>query len=181
MPILSCQNVSKAFGAHAVLDGVSLTVRTNERVGIVGVNGSGKSTLLRILSGIEAPDVGTVARRRGVEIAYLAQEPRFEPTRRAGQIVLEGLAHWAEAKQRHERATADLANVTGDDEMHRLLEVQTRAAADVERLGGWDRMHQVEAMLGHLGIRDPEAPIATLSAETRNVAWAFSATRRSMR
>src|SRR4030095_14793818 len=87
VPILSGQNLSKAFGAHSVLDGVSLTIRTGERVGVVGVNGSGKSTLLRILAGLEAPDVGTVARRRGAEIAYLSQEPRFPEASRAHQIV----------------------------------------------------------------------------------------------
>jgi ABC transport system ATP-binding/permease protein len=173
VPILSGQNLSKAFGAHTVLDGVSLTIRTGERVGVVGVNGSGKSTLLRILAGLEAPDVGTVARRRGAEIAYLSQEPKFDPAKRAHEVVLEGLAHWSEAKNRHDKATADLARAEGDDELHRLLDLQTQAAADVERLGGWDRMHQVDAMLGHLGIRDPEAPIGTLSGgEQRRVALA---------
>jgi ATP-binding cassette subfamily F protein uup len=173
VPILSGQNLSKAFGAHTVLDGVSLTIRTGERVGVVGVNGSGKSTLLRILAGVEPPDTGTVARRRGAEIAYLSQEPRFDAAKRAHEIVLEGLAHWSEAKDRHERATAELARAAGEEELQRLLDVQTQAAADVERLGGWDRMHQVDSMLGHLGIRDPEAPIGTLSGgEQRRVALA---------
>jgi len=173
VPVLSGQNLSKAFGAHAVLDGVSLTIHARERVGIVGVNGSGKSTLLRILAGIEAPDAGSVARRRGAEIAYLAQEPRFDATKRAREIVEEGLAHWSEARARHERVTAELAGARGDDALSRLLDDQTHAAADVERLGGWDRVHQIEALLGHLGIPDPEAPIGTLSGgEQRRVALA---------
>jgi ATP-binding cassette subfamily F protein uup len=173
VPILSGQNLSKAFGAHTVLGDVSLTIRTGERVGVVGINGSGKTTLLRILAGLEPPDAGTVARRRGAEIAYLSQEPRFAAESRARQIVLEGLAHWSEAKDRHERATAGLAGAKGDAELHRLLDLQTQAAADVERLGGWDRMHQVDAMLGHLGILDPDAPVGSLSGgEQRRVALA---------
>src|SRR5262249_11401570 len=57
--------------------------------------------------------------------------------------------------------------------LSRLLDEQTHAVADVERLGGWDRVHQIEAMLGHFGICDPEAPIGTLSGgEQRRVALA---------
>ncbi|UMY16492.1 NHLP bacteriocin export ABC transporter permease/ATPase subunit [Methylobacterium organophilum] len=43
-----------------VLDGVSLTVRPGEFVGIVGTSGSGKSTLLRLLLGFESPASGSI-------------------------------------------------------------------------------------------------------------------------
>ena len=45
---------------HRVLDGVSLSVRSGERVGLIGRSGCGKSTLLRILLGLAAPSAGTV-------------------------------------------------------------------------------------------------------------------------
>jgi ribose transport system ATP-binding protein len=57
---LSLQGVSKSFGPVHALNQVSITIRPNEVVGIIGENGAGKSTLLKILSGIYQPDSGQV-------------------------------------------------------------------------------------------------------------------------
>jgi ribose transport system ATP-binding protein len=46
-------------GVHA-LRGVSIEVRANEVVGLIGENGAGKSTLLRILAGVHRPDAGAI-------------------------------------------------------------------------------------------------------------------------
>lgn len=43
-----------------LLDGVSLTLGKNERIGILGANGSGKSTLLHLGAGLVKPDTGRV-------------------------------------------------------------------------------------------------------------------------
>ncbi|HJE21310.1 MAG TPA: ATP-binding cassette domain-containing protein [Bifidobacterium pullorum] len=47
-------------GTTWALDDVNLTVRTGERLCIVGPNGSGKTTLSRVIAGLAAPDGGTV-------------------------------------------------------------------------------------------------------------------------
>lgn len=48
------------YREFVALDGVSITIKRGETVGIVGLNGSGKSTLLKIISGILKPDRGNV-------------------------------------------------------------------------------------------------------------------------
>ena len=58
---------------HDVLHGIDLTLRTGERLAIVGPSGSGKSTLGRLLSGINGPRTGSV-RVGGVELTSLPLE-----------------------------------------------------------------------------------------------------------
>ena len=58
--VLAAVDVRKRFGALAVLDGVDLTLKHGEAVGIVGPNGAGKTTLLSVLSGSLTPDAGRI-------------------------------------------------------------------------------------------------------------------------
>ncbi len=165
MPILTATDLHKSFSLQKILTGASLSIHTGERVGLVGLNGSGKSTLARILAGVEPVDAGTIARRRGAEIAYLDQDPTFDPHLTPRQIVEGGLAAWSDAKARHERASASLSRGHGD--MAALVAEQEQAAADVERLGGWDMDHEVDAIMGHVGVLRPNQQISTLSGGER--------------
>jgi polar amino acid transport system ATP-binding protein len=61
MPLLALKGISKKFGDHMVLDGISLEIERGEVVAIVGRSGSGKSTLLRCINGLEIADAGTIA------------------------------------------------------------------------------------------------------------------------
>jgi lipoprotein-releasing system ATP-binding protein len=60
-----------------VLQGVNLSVRSGERIAIIGASGSGKTTLLQILGGLDAPTAGTV-KVAGSDIHSLAEKPRGE-------------------------------------------------------------------------------------------------------
>jgi len=90
--LLSCEAVSKQFGARPLFEGLSFGLFEGDRVGLVGPNGSGKSTLLKILAGIEEPDAGTRSLRRGTRIGYVSQDPAFPPERTVEEVVLDGLA-----------------------------------------------------------------------------------------
>ena len=76
--LISCQELSKTFGARPLFQGLSFGLFEGERTGLIGPNGTGKSTLLKILAGAEALDGGTLAPRRGLRVGYLAQQDRVE-------------------------------------------------------------------------------------------------------
>ncbi len=71
--ILSCQQISLAFGTEVILDKISFHIEDHEKTAIVGINGAGKSTLLKIIMGELTPDSGEVIISRGKTIGYLAQ------------------------------------------------------------------------------------------------------------
>jgi len=58
--ILSCENISKAFGGTQALKGVQLHVKPGEVHALMGENGAGKSTLMKIVIGLYKQDTGTM-------------------------------------------------------------------------------------------------------------------------
>ena len=60
MPLLALHDVSKAYGAVKVTDGISLAVTAGETLGILGPNGAGKTTLFNLISGDVRVDAGRV-------------------------------------------------------------------------------------------------------------------------
>lgn len=60
MTLLKLQNLSKSFDGQEVLSGISLDIRKNELLAILGSSGAGKSTLLRLIAGFEKPTSGSI-------------------------------------------------------------------------------------------------------------------------
>ena len=59
--LLAVTEASKHFGGLTALNRVSLTVRAGEIFGLIGPNGAGKTTLFNIVTGLYAPESGTVS------------------------------------------------------------------------------------------------------------------------
>ena len=82
--IVEMRNIKKNFAAVQALRGVTLNLRRNEVLGLIGDNAAGKSTLMKVLSGAYIPDEGEIfldgkqihmsspldARRLGIEMVY---------------------------------------------------------------------------------------------------------------
>lgn len=101
-PVFELRDVTKTFPGVRALSHVSLQIRPNEVVGLIGENGAGKSTLLKILAGLEQPSRGellirgevtalrgiTDANRQGVAMVF--QEQSLLENITAGENVLLG-------------------------------------------------------------------------------------------
>lgn len=60
MAILELRGITKSFGGIKAADDVSIEVKENTLLGIIGPNGSGKTTLVNVITGFIAPDKGNV-------------------------------------------------------------------------------------------------------------------------
>ena len=70
--IVRLENVCFAYGEKSVLSDFSFTMRTGERVRIIGNNGAGKTTVLKLISGILQPSAGYI--KVSGKVAYLNQD-----------------------------------------------------------------------------------------------------------
>jgi phospholipid/cholesterol/gamma-HCH transport system ATP-binding protein len=59
-PVIVVEGLVNKFGDHAVHDGLDLTVRRGEILGVVGGSGSGKSVLMRSIIGLQQPSAGRI-------------------------------------------------------------------------------------------------------------------------
>ncbi len=124
-------NVSFAFGATPVLDGITTAFEPGELVGIIGPSGSGKTTLLRVLIGELTPFAGSIRHSSGASVS-IGYVPQLEAAERTFPItvlemVLLGAASTSSrrpwfSKREQQAATAILDRLGVADLRHRRLD-----------------------------------------------------------
>jgi ATP-binding cassette subfamily F protein uup len=73
--LVDLQSVTLEGADRTLLENLSLTISSGDRIGVVGINGVGKTTLLRIIAGTVQPDSGSIRRGRDVRVGLLEQIP----------------------------------------------------------------------------------------------------------
>ncbi len=158
MSLLVATGLSKAFGALDVFSGVDARIEAGDRIGFVGANGAGKTTLLRILAGVEAPTAGDVARRRGLAVGYLPQDPPpagDETLHSAMLHVFDRLRDQGAALTELEHRLAAVASRSNGD-YDALLEEYGQAQTAFEVAGGYTYETRIRQVLGGLGFNEDE-------------------------
>ncbi|HTU02511.1 MAG TPA: ABC-F family ATP-binding cassette domain-containing protein [Candidatus Sulfotelmatobacter sp.] len=107
-PLLSVESLTKRYGLVPLFAELSFSLAEEDRVGLVGPNGSGKTTLLKILAGLEEPDAGSRALRRGARLGYVPQDPVFADADRLEEVLAAALPEDVEPAERLGRVYATL-------------------------------------------------------------------------
>ena len=76
--LISCENLTFGYQGETLLSSVKFTLSEGDKVGLVGGNGEGKTTLIKLIIGQLTPDQGSVFKKNGLKIGYLAQHGGYE-------------------------------------------------------------------------------------------------------
>jgi ABC transport system ATP-binding/permease protein len=77
--LIVLDDVTYAIGDRTLFEGLTFTVRSGMRVGLVGQNGSGKTTPLRLLRGDIQASKGEIRRADALRVLYFDQNREFDP------------------------------------------------------------------------------------------------------
>ena len=85
--IIECKDLNKYYSGVHALKNLSLKIKRDSVVGLIGDNGAGKSTLIKILSGAHAPDTG--------HIYFEGNEVKFKSTKQAMNLGIETIYQYS--------------------------------------------------------------------------------------
>jgi ATP-binding cassette subfamily F protein uup len=158
MAVISLSSAQLAFGHVALLDHADFSIEAGERVGLIGRNGTGKSSLLKIISGRSKLDDGLLVMQQGLKIAYVEQEPTFDPAMTVFDAVAGGMGEQKAMLAEYEALTGQFGQGDDDALMERMHELQVK----LDATDAWNIGNKVETTLDRLGLNG-EAQMGTLS------------------
>lgn len=172
MTIISLEDIAMSYGPRQLFEGVTFGLEDNDKVGLIGLNGSGKSTLLRIIAGQEQPQKGRAVIANERVVAYLPQNPEFDPDQTVLDAVFTASDEAMQLLRDYEVACHDVSLNPGDE---RTLNRVATLAHQLEASGGWNLETNAQTVLTQLGIRDTAARMDSLSGgERKRVALAHA-------
>ncbi len=157
MNYLSVENISKAYGERVLFDDLSFGINKNQKIAFVAKNGSGKTSILNIIAGKDTPDTGQIISRKGIHLAYLAQDSDFD-----GNLTVEETIFSTENKilpviQEYEAA---LQNPDDQDAYQKAFE-------QMEQHNAWDFETQYKQILSKLKLDNLQQKVGKLSGGQR--------------
>ncbi len=170
--IFSMVGVSKIYPpSKQVLKDIYLSFYYGAKIGILGLNGAGKSTLMKIIAGLEKSFNGEVVFSPGYSVGYLSQEPDFDHSKTAREVVMEGAQKVVDLLKEFEEINNKFAEPMDDDAMNKLIARQGEVQDAIDAAGGWEIDNKIEIAMDALRCPDPEASVANLSGgEKRRIA-----------
>lgn len=132
---ISVSSLVKSFEiGNNILDGLTFTVYSGERVGILGHNGCGKTTLFRILTGELDYDEGEIMICPGKRLGLISQIPVYPDGWTTEDVLKDAHRRLYAISRRIDELTAEMERNGGEA----LLREYDSLSEDFRRLGGYD-------------------------------------------
>ncbi|MEG0846738.1 MAG: ABC-F family ATP-binding cassette domain-containing protein, partial [Niameybacter sp.] len=160
MILLAATDIRKVYGEKVIFNQLSLSIHSEDKIGLIGINGTGKSSLLKILSGFETADAGDLVTSNELMVEYLPQNPHFEEDATVIEQIFKGTSRFMQVLKNYEETALALDKNPEDTTLQqRLLSLTT----EMDAVGAWQAESEAKAILTKLGITDFNQKVGNLS------------------
>ena len=168
MALIDLHNIYKTYGDHVILEGASLQVYAQDKIGLIGDNGAGKTTILKIITGEEKVDEGQIFQAKNMRTGYLSQKPLLLPRMSLKEFLQESLADLYQIKNRLEVLEEEMAlpHIQEDEnQLNQLMEEYGHLSYIFEARDGYNLEKRLEEVSAGLAFSeaDLERPISEFS------------------
>lgn len=163
MNILLAENLSKSYGEKTLFTDLTFGLDQGQKLALIAANGTGKSTLMRILAGREEGDTGRVIFRKDTRVAYLPQNPDFDPEQNLRDALLDSSDPVMQLIREYEDCLEE-TQLRHDEHSQQKLEALIER---MDKAGAWDYERKVTEILSRLGLHGINQKTGTLSGGQR--------------
>ncbi|MEZ5173849.1 MAG: ABC-F family ATP-binding cassette domain-containing protein [Bacteroidia bacterium] len=160
MNVLQVDKLSKSFGERVLFNEISFGLQEGQKTALIARNGAGKSTLMRIIAGREQADSGQVVFRNDSVMAFLEQDPAFNPE----HTIEEAVFAWDDPRIRAVKNYEHVLSLPPSAERDAEIQEQSRL---MDELKAWDIEARAKEVLGKLLIHDLNRKMSELSGGQR--------------
>jgi ABC-2 type transport system ATP-binding protein len=168
-PAIRVEGLTRRYGGHAVVDGLSFDVRHGEVFALLGPNGAGKTTTVEILEGYRAPSAGTV---RVLGLDPIRDADRLKP--RIGVMLQEGGVYPSIRPLEALRLFASFyADPLDPEALLRRVGLEDAARTRFRQLSGGQkaRLSLALALVGRPELVFLDEPTAAMDPQARRATW----------
>jgi len=150
---LTVENISKSYGERILFNDISFGINKDQKIAFVAKNGSGKTSILNIIAGLDTSDSGQVVSRKGISIAYLAQNMDLDPALTIEETIFATDNTVLNVVKQYEAA---LENPENADAFQTAFDL-------MEQYNAWDFETQYRQILSKLKLDDLTLKVGALS------------------
>lgn len=159
MNCFAVENISKSIGERILFENVTFGIEVGQKAALIARNGIGKSSLLNIIAGLDSPDNGLVTIRNDIRMAYLPQNPVFDPAATMLDVLFTSDNDVIRAIKNYEQALLEIKQEETPLK-HKRFEF---CIAEMDRLMAWDFESRIREILGKFRIDHLHRPVGELS------------------
>jgi ATP-binding cassette subfamily F protein uup len=154
---LTVENISKSYGERVLFEDISFGINKDQKIAFVAKNGSGKTSILNIIAGLDTSDSGQIVSRKGISIAYLAQNMELDIALTIEETIFATDNTVLNVVKQYEEA---LKNPENADAYQAAFEL-------MEQYNAWDFETQYRQILSKLKLDDLTLKVGALSGGQR--------------